>query len=237
MTRSASSWLALALLAATSAANALQVKEGNEGEVLTCNISLREMTRLTVDDARIKFLRFRDGDLIVEKDEESGQMFIGPGDFSGKPINAFLKDSKGRNFGLLLQPIDMPADSIVVKERGALRKSGGTKLEKSGAYERVIKNMTLAMAGDGQPSGVEIREMREDVVLWKDTKLTLQRLYLAASIVGERYALINIGNRAVTIAEQELFRKGVLAVSVENMNLAPGDTTAVFIVRERKLNE
>ena len=237
MTRLASSWLAaLALLSATSA-TALQVKEGVEGEVLTANISLREMTRLSVEGARVKTLRFRDGDLEVEKDDDTGQMFIGPGDFSGKPINAFLLDNKGRNFGLLLQPVDMPADSIVIKERGALRQSGGTKLEKSGAYERVVKNMVLAMAADGQPAGVEIREKREEVVLWKDTRLTLQRLYLAATIVGERYVLSNIGKGPVTIAEQELFRKGVLAISIETMNLAPGDSTSVFIVRERKLDE
>lgn len=97
--------------------------------------------------------------------------------------------------------------------------------------------MLLAMASDAQPAGVEIRETTEKIGLWKDSWLVLQRLYLATNIVGEKYLLTNAGVSAMTMAEQELFRKGVLAVSIENMNLAPGETTNIFVVRERKLNE
>lgn len=242
MTRSASKLLVLALLAAINlawpiCANALQVLEGAEGELLVGKISLKEATRLTIDKERVKYLRFSEGDLIVERDDDNGQMFIRPGDFSGKPINMFVSDEKGRTYGLLLQPVDMPADSIVVRERGYLRQSGGTRLEKAGSYERVIKNMVLAMASDAQPSGVEIREVKEEIPLWKESRLVLQRLYLAASIVGEKYLLANTGTSPMTMAEQELFRKGVMSVSIENMNLAPGETTNIFVVRERKLNE
>lgn len=241
MTRLASKLPALALLAAISlaplCASALQVLEGAEGELLTGKISQREPTRLTIDRERIKYLRYSEGDLIVERDDDNGQMFIRPGDFSGKPINVFVSNEKGRTYGLLLQPVDMPADSIVVRERGGLRQAGGTRLEKAGSYERVIKNMVLAMASDAQPAGVEIRETTEKIGLWKDSWLVLQRLYLATNIVGEKYLLTNAGISAMTMAEQELFRKGVLAVSIENMNLAPGETTNIFVVRERKFNE
>jgi conjugal transfer pilus assembly protein TraK len=229
--------LLLALALTANNASALQVLEGAEGELLVGKISQRELTRLTVDRERIKFLRFSEGDLLVEKDDDNGQMLIRPGDLSGKAINVFVSDEKGRTYGLLLQPVDMPSDSIVVRERGALRQSGGTRIEKAGSYERVIKNMVLAMASDAQPGGVEVREVSTDIPVWVDTRLTLQRLFLAASIVGEKYVLANIGKDPLTVVEQELYRKGVLAVSIENMNLAPGEATNVFVVRERKLNE
>lgn len=238
MTRSVSSWLALALAISLSLpAHALQVIEGAERELAHARISLREMTRIAVDDARVKYLRYREGDLIFEQDDELGQVFIRPADFSAKPINVFVSDSKGRTFGLLLEPADVPAESILLKDRGALRKSGGTKLERAGNYDRVIKNMVLAMAGDEAPTGMEIREVRNDIPLWAGTKLTMVRVYLAAAIAGERYILTNTGTSPITIAEQELFRKGVLAVSIEVMNLAPGDSTNVYVVRERRGDE
>jgi conjugal transfer pilus assembly protein TraK len=39
------------------------------------------------------------------------------------------------------------------------------------------------------------------------------------------------------LAEAELYKPGVLAVAIEQLNLAPGETTGVFVVRERGANE
>ena len=39
------------------------------------------------------------------------------------------------------------------------------------------------------------------------------------------------------IAEAELYKPGVLAVAIEQLTLAPGESTSVFIIRERGANE
>jgi len=39
------------------------------------------------------------------------------------------------------------------------------------------------------------------------------------------------------LEEQEFFRTGVAAVSIEQLTLAPGEATNIFIIRERSANE
>ena len=41
----------------------------------------------------------------------------------------------------------------------------------------------------------------------------------------------------MVIAEQELYRPGVVVIAVEQQTLAPGDSTRVYIVRERARDE
>ena len=41
----------------------------------------------------------------------------------------------------------------------------------------------------------------------------------------------------LTLAEAEFFRPGVLAVGVENHALNPGETTRVFVIRQREGDE
>lgn len=235
MTRLASSLLTLLLL--SNPASALQVLDASDGETLVARISQREMSRIAIDKGRLRKLPFTEGDLIVEKDEENGQVFVRPATIEGaKPINVFVIDDRGRTYGLLLQPADIPSENIIIRDRAT--KSEKSSIEKKGgSHQRVIKNMVLAMVTAASPNGVEVREMRQEIPLWQEARLTLQRAYIGRSVVGEIFLLTNVSNKPMVITEPELSRRGVISVSVENMNLAPGESTDVFVVREKKDNE
>lgn len=69
------------------------------------------------------------------------------------------------------------------------------------------------------------------------TRLTLERVLLGTGVVGEKYLLANIGKSDLVLAERDLFRPGVMAVSIEHASLRPGESTDLFIVRERSANE
>ena len=214
---------------------AFQPLEGVEGEVLTGKISIKEVTRISVSGGKIQKWFFNEGELILEKDVENGQLFVRPTK-SIKPVNIFIVDNLGRTYTLLLEPTDIPAESIVIKDRLA-KHSAPSRIERTGSFSKVIKNMILAMATDSTPSGIEVREMHKDIMLWRESKFTLNRLHIGKSIVGERYLLKNVSQKTMVVAEQELFKRGILAVSIENMNLAAGESTNVFIVREKGENE
>lgn len=235
MTRLALSSL-LTLLLLSNPAHALQVLDASDDKPLVANISLREMSRIAIDKGRVRKLPMTEGELIVEKDEENGQVFVRPAsEEATKPINVFVIDDRGRTYVLLLQPADIPAENIIIRDRST--KSEKSSIEKSGSYQRSIKNMVLAMATDASPSGVEVREMRQEIPLWQEAKLLLQRIYIGRSVVGEKFILTNVSGKPMVIAEPELSRRGAISVSVENMNLAPGESTNVFVVREKKDNE
>jgi conjugal transfer pilus assembly protein TraK len=65
----------------------------------------------------------------------------------------------------------------------------------------------------------------------------LQRQWLGAGVVGEKYQLVNTGASTLDLAERDLFKRGVMAVSVEQATLRPGETTQLFVIRERRADD
>ena len=57
--------------------------------------------------------------------------------------------------------------------------------------------------------------------------------YVERDIVGEKYVLTNTGKSTIRLVEQELYRKGVVAVAIENMQLDAGQTTNIYILRSQ----
>ena len=55
---------------------------------------------------------------------------------------------------------------------------------------------------------------------------------------GRLIGIVSIGDVVkMRIAEAELFKPGVLGIAVEQLELAPGESTAVYVVREREATE
>ncbi len=109
-----------------------------------------------------------------------------------------------------------------------------TRVEASGRHVRTIKNLLLALADDALPEDMQASEPARDVALWPGARLTLQRVLLGTGVVGEKYLLTNIGSTSMELAEANLFKSGVMAVSVEQNSLRPGEASNVFVIRERK---
>ena len=210
--------------------------EGVDGEILYGKLSLKEMTRISVSGARIKKWYFNDGELILDKDVDNGFILIKPVR-PKKPVNLFITDDKGGTHTLLLEPTDMPAENIFVKDKEQQRRAEASEIEEGEPYERILKNMVLAMALEIPPRGIEMREVHKEVLLWKEAKFVLTRQFIGRNVIGERYLLLNRSDSDMVISEEELFRTGILAVSVEKPNLQPQESTNVFVVRERTQNE
>lgn len=212
----------------------MQVLEGVEGQTMIARLSQKEPTLIRIDQGKIRRVDGTEGDFIMEKNDELGQVLIKP--MADHPFSVFITDDRGRAYPILMTPVDVPADMVVLKDK-TRKAAAPSVVEKAGSYERTIKGMVLIMASGAIPSDMDIREIGQDIPLWKEARLSLERTYIGQSIVGEKYTLANVSGAAMVVAEQELYRKGVLGISVENMNLAPGEATNVFVVREKKSNE
>ena len=53
-------------------------------------------------------------------------------------------------------------------------------------------------------------------------------------LAGEKYLLTNVSKEPLVLSEEEFDRKrgDVVAVSIETHNLAPGESTNVFVIRD-----
>jgi conjugal transfer pilus assembly protein TraK len=158
------------------------------------------------------------------------------------PIKLDLKTERG-TFALLLQPMDVPGDTLVLKPVGAApamptsSAGSGSAKTRAASHVRAIKALTLAMAnpdlaGEGAPQPEWLPEGGQEFALWQEARFVLKARYPAPGLVGEHYELTNISRERMVIDERELFGDGVVSVAVRAMALSPGQTTAVWVIRQ-----
>ena len=210
--------------------------DGRDGATVLAKVSRQEVTRIAFEHSRVRRVTGNANEFLLEKDDERGQIFIRPADAqSTKPINLFVSSDRA-TVSLLLQPVDVPGDSIVIREPRATG-DAPPRLEASSRHVRTLKNLLVALADDSLPEDMEVREPGREIALWPGTRLTLQRALLGTRLVAERYHLANTGATVLTLQEPALHKRGVMAISVERASLQPGEATPVFVIRERRSDD
>lgn len=212
-------------------AHALQMVDVGDQRSHVVKISQREMSRIAVENEKITKMDFIDGELDVKQDKENGYYLVLPN--VAKPINVFVTTSSNKTHALILQPTDMPLETVILQERKSNPKfkQGTQNLEKAGSLENAVREFIVAMARGEVPFQYEIRELNNEITLWEEARFVITKRYTGPSYIGETYLLTNTSKKPMRIAEQELYREGVQAISVEQQILNPGETTNVFIVR------
>lgn len=223
------------LLLSPCIAFALQVIDPVEGNNTFVKISAKETTRLAVEGGKIRSLIMSDGELFVEKDEERGQVFIRPLVLN-KPINVRALLASGATYNLVMQAVDIPQEDVVIRDALAREKAKDAALGKSnssssGTLVKSVRNLLNAMAQDIPPTSAEVRQMNQELGLWEGTKFAMTATYTERGLVGEKYKLTNVSKEQIRVVEQELYRKGVVAVAIENMQLEPKQSTNIYVIR------
>lgn len=208
-------------------AQALQALDVSDGGTAYAKISAQDLTRLTINNGRIASWHAPKGKLVIQKNAKSGELYVRPLN-RDEPVSLFVTSDKGSTYAITMMPVAMPAESIILNE--ARRKTPST-IERAGTRDETIKALMLAMAADRMPPDMEVRESRQSFSLWQGSRFTLVRSWLGTTLMGERFDLTNTGTSAMRLLEQELFKPGVLAISIEKHELAPSESTRVFVVR------
>ena len=241
---------------------ALQRIEARDGVSVEAAIALKEPTRIKIDGGAISEVFGNiystncgstgaaavlpnaqaspavnpAGEIVLECDRDKGEIYVKPVGAGAKPINLFVSSGKA-TYTLILKRVDMPADTIVIVDR-TLRQLLATDLGQVAGHapnhERSLKAMLFAMAGDEVPSEVRVEEVSRPVQLWAEARFTLMRTYEGRGLAGEKYLLTNVSKEPLVLSEEEFDREGgdVVAVSIETHNLAPGESTNVFVIRD-----
>ena len=231
MTQAISRLALLLLLIASRSSFGLQSLEARDGETLLAKISRKEVTRIAVEHEHIRKVTGNAGEFVLEKDDDSGQIFIRPASpESTKPINLYVTTATD-TIALLLQPVDTPSDTILLRPKS--QKQDMSPVTLTGAtHVRRLKNLLLVMATDAHPDNVEIESLTELRNLWPGTRLVLTRRWHAPDVIGERYSLANTGATSLSLEAPRFFKVGVMAVSIEQPLLMHGASTSLFVIRE-----
>lgn len=253
---------AAATLPISHDAQALQSIEAKDGDRIEAAISLKEPTRIRLDKGPIADV-FGNiyssscgqsgspltpgqagvaaappvnplGEIVLECDRDKGEVYVRPVGPGAKPINLFVS-SGDATYTLLLKRVDMPADTIVIRDKTQRQLPGAepppARSARSPVHIRGLKAMLTAMATDRVPPDVRVEESHRPVNLWAEARFALLRSYEGRGIVGEKYLLTNVSDRPMVLAEQEFDRDGVQAVAIETHNLRPGESTNVYVIR------
>jgi conjugal transfer pilus assembly protein TraK len=255
------SLLASLLATSPPIAFALQRVEAKDGVSVEAAIALKEPTRIKIDGAPISDVFGNiystncgsagatamlpnapaipqinpAGEIVIECDKDKGEIYIKPVAAGAKPINLFVSSGKA-TYTLILKRVDMPSDTIVIVDRTLRQPLAATSSRVAGSapnHERSLKAMLFAMAGDEVPSELSVEEVVRSVQLWAEARFMLLTTYEGQGLAGEKYRLTNISQDPMVLTEEEFDRDGgdVIAVSVENHHLGPGESTNVFVIR------
>ena len=217
----------MAILLATSLdAHAAQVLTGKPDDTLAASVSRAEPTLIRVDGHRIRRIFGAEGDFTVTPDKDAGTAYLKPAT-DKKAFSAFVSDDAGHTWKLLLSVADGPSDSIIIKGKPDL---GSKQAGRDLASIQAIKRVLLALESDQEPDP-ETRVVNEIVPLWQESLFVLVKV-LDGALKGEKYLLTNTSAKPMVIDERELYRRGVIAISVEKPRLEPAETTAVYVIRE-----
>lgn len=221
--------LALFLGSASLAANAGQTLEGSPDDGLTATVSRSEPNLIRIEGRKIRRIQGVEGEFQVNPDKDSGVAYVKP--TSDKSfLSLFVADDAGRHWKLNLKVADVPAETIVIRDRSRLRqetKAFAADEPRNTAIRRVL----MALARDAEPEDMTARDTLEIVPLWNEARFVLVRT-LDGTLLGEKYQLTNVSKTRMVIDERELYRRGVLAVMVESLELEPGESTQVMVVLE-----
>lgn len=221
----------MAILLATSLdAHAAQVLTGKSDDTLAASVSRAEPTLIRVDGHHIRRIFGAEGDFSVTPDKDAGTAYLKPAT-DKKAFSAFVSDDAGHTWKLLLSVADGPSDSIIIKGRPD---PGSKQAGRDLASIQAIKRVLLALESDQEMDpkmDPETRVVNEIVPLWQESLFVLVKV-LDGALKGEKYLLTNTSAKPMVIDERELYRRGVVAISVEKPRLDPAETTPVYVIRE-----
>jgi conjugal transfer pilus assembly protein TraK len=178
------------------------------------------------------------GEVMLECDRDKGEVYVRPVGAATKPVNLFIS-SASATYTLLLRRSDTPSDTIVIRDRtprsvrAAPPAARPGPLGPSASHIRAMKALLVAMASDRAGADMRVEDVNRTIPLWNEARFSLTRRVEARGLVGEKYLLTNISAQTMVLAEQEFDRAdgGVVGVAIDNLNLRPGESTSVYVIR------
>lgn len=221
--------LALCLANVSVAALAGQTLDGSPDDGLIATMSRSEPNLIRIEGRKIRRIQGVEGEFQVASDKDSGVAYVKPA-ADKSFLTLFVADDGGRHWKLNIKVADVPAETIVIRDRSRLRQEPKA-IAADESRNAAIRRVMLALVRDAEPEDMVAKDVLDIVPLWNEARFVLVRT-LEGALVGEKYQLTNVSTQRMVIDERELYRRGVLAVMVETLDLEPGESTQIMVVLE-----
>ena len=201
----------------------IPVQEGTE---VSITVSSNTLNRLAVENDRIMTVKGITGQFQLDKDGESGQVFIQPiATDKQELIHLFLLTEKGHTYPLSLSLQEGVAQSILLMPMETEVK----QWEQSSSYETLLRTLVQAMHNQVVLEGFSVNKLKIPLPVIKHARITHLQTYAGQSLQGHVLEVMNTGKEELVLTE-EMFQNGMRAVSILNPILSINDKTRVYVV-------
>ncbi len=215
----------------SSSSFATQIRDMNDGDEATAEISRTDINRIKLAGDRIRSTKFNAGELEISQDDNLGEIYIRPTKFAeNKPLNLFIITEQNFTYKFLLYPKSIPSEQIIIKNDSVVANSDAevSKIAKN-SYQQQIIALIKAMRTKTKLESYQITNSKKYIDLG-DLELKRVSTYKGQSFIGESFILKNDSNKIITLEEKMFFKNGVRAIKIENPALLPDEVTEIFIV-------
>lgn len=218
----------------------------------TLEISKSHPNRFAIKGDRIKELIGGEDSLIIESEEETGQVFLKPKNPQAlNPIYITILTENGLTHDLELIPQDKKGESILFYEKAGSQEEKGTSREIEIEEESqkqaslnpreilfFLKQIILEMRGEKGNIHKEPLLKSDRLFKVKDEgerfllEVTPMALYKERFLEGHVLSLINKGEKPFVLKEKDMTLPGDLGVMLLKNILSPQESTLLFIVKK-----
>jgi type-F conjugative transfer system secretin TraK len=210
---------------------ASQIRQMDDGEEATADISKQDINRIKLSGDRIRSTKFNSGELEISQDDNLGEIYIRPTKFAeAKPLNLFIITEQNFTYKLLLYPKAIPSEQIIIKNDSVVANPDVevSKIAKN-SYQQQIIALIKAMRAKTKLESYQISNSKKYIDLG-DLELKRISTYKGQNFIGESFILKNDSNQILNLEEKLFFKNGVRAIKIENEMLLPDQATEIFIV-------
>jgi len=208
-----------------SKALATVVIEPSDAKSVFVTVSLKDINRIELPEDVVEALSSKPIDVKIK----GRNIFVKLLDST--PSELFITTEK-RTISLILIPKDIPAETVIVRDKVEGSTSYTSGFTSSGmAYEETIKEIIFSLAKEIPLAGyIPVYPKSEEEIL---QGLSAKKVYVIQGLMvqGEKYEIKNTSEQDMDLSEEMFYEEGVLAVSLSKYALKPNERATLFIVR------
>lgn len=189
------------------------------------SVSADGPNRVAVADRKIVNAIYDQTLLEVQTDEITGQIFVFPR--TKAPVALFLTTDRNETHSLTLVPDARMSQEIILGSRSIKepesykRPSTSLPVENASDIDTTLKNLIVALARNELPVSMTATNRCGNNCL---------RRFIGEEISGEVLVYKNKTSSHMTLSERLFYEAGILAVAIENTELAAGQSTRIYRV-------
>lgn len=216
-------------------AQALQIHQAMDDELIKAKISAKETSRITVVGDRIRQFFVNQGRLVVEKDETKGDLYLTPTEFfKDKDISLFVTSEGGKTFSLSLTPTEMPSTTVAIKpsnQNNPLAQAWETE----NSYEDALIKLIQAMYQGESPKGYQVSGASDSVLgVRKENKKSYEiesvTQHTGSQLQGYVITVKNNNKEVIELKVSDFDAFNPLAIAIEQNKLYSALKTRIFVV-------